>query len=310
MAEFEAYLRCGILAHGFLRARCQDCGDSRLVAFSCKRRGFCGSCIGRRMCDTAAHLVDNVLPRVPVRQWVLTVPHGLRYAMAHDPALAGAVLRTFMGAVSWTLRRRARKLGHRGVLKTGAVTVIQRFDSALALNVHFHSLVLDGVYASIGEPRGRPLFHPVPALTDEDVAEAEVAARVFRRVSRIFDELADAAAADRDPLLARMSAASLRRMVATGPRRGRPVRRLGHDRPPQARILGKRCADVEGFNVHANVCIAANDRAGLEGLCRYVARPPLSADRLAELPDGTLWKSRKLTEGNVIGQFDAGRYAA
>ncbi len=110
VAEFEAYLRCGILAHGFLRARCQECGDSRLVAFSCKRRGFCGSCICRRMCDTAAHLVDNVLPRAPIRQWVLTVPHGLRYAMAHDPALAGAVLRAFMGAVSWTLRRRARKL--------------------------------------------------------------------------------------------------------------------------------------------------------------------------------------------------------
>ncbi len=126
----------------------------------------------------------------------------------------------------------------------------------------------------------------MPAPSDGDVAE--VAARVFRRVSRIFDELADDVAAAREPLLARMSAASLRRMVATGPRRGRPIRRLGHDRLPQARILGKRCAEVEGFNVHANVCIAANDRAGLEGLCRYVARPPLSADRLAELPDGTL----------------------
>jgi hypothetical protein len=54
--EFAAYLRCGILAHGFVRARCSDCEDSRLVAFSCKRRGFCPSCIGRRMNETAAHL--------------------------------------------------------------------------------------------------------------------------------------------------------------------------------------------------------------------------------------------------------------
>ncbi len=236
------------------------------------------------MCDTAAHLVDNVLPQVPVRQWVLTVPHGLRYAMAHNPALAGVVLRVFMGAVSWAQRRRARKQGLRGVLKTGAVTVIQRFDSALALNVHFHSLVLDGVYAM--DSRGRPVFHPVAAPTDGDVAE--VAARVFRRVSRMFDPDADDVAGDSDPLLAKMSAASLRRLVATGPRRGRPVRRLGHDVRPQARILGKRCADVEGFNVHANVRIAANDRVGLEGLCRYIARPPLSVDRLTELPDGNL----------------------
>ena len=74
------------------------------------------------------------------RQWVLTVPHGLRYAMAHDPALTGAVLRVFLAAVPWRMRKRARQQGLRGVLKTGAVTVIQRFDSASALNVHFHSL--------------------------------------------------------------------------------------------------------------------------------------------------------------------------
>jgi len=66
--ELRAFLRCGILAHGFLRLHCDDCGHDRLVAFSCKRRGFCPSCGGRRMADTAAHLVDRVLPEVPVQQ--------------------------------------------------------------------------------------------------------------------------------------------------------------------------------------------------------------------------------------------------
>ena len=42
--EFDAFLKCGILAHGFLRLRCGDCGHDKLVAFSCKRRGFCPSC--------------------------------------------------------------------------------------------------------------------------------------------------------------------------------------------------------------------------------------------------------------------------
>ncbi len=37
--EFDAFLECGILAHGFLRLRCADCGHDKLVAFSCKRRG-------------------------------------------------------------------------------------------------------------------------------------------------------------------------------------------------------------------------------------------------------------------------------
>ncbi|MGH8503998.1 MAG: transposase zinc-binding domain-containing protein [Gammaproteobacteria bacterium] len=66
--EFDAFLECGILAHGFLRLRCADCAHEKLVAFSCKRRGFCPSCGARRMVETAAHLVDHVIPRVPVRQ--------------------------------------------------------------------------------------------------------------------------------------------------------------------------------------------------------------------------------------------------
>ncbi|MBW2727016.1 MAG: transposase zinc-binding domain-containing protein [Deltaproteobacteria bacterium] len=72
--ELRAYLECGVLAHGFLRVHCDGCGHDRLVAFSCKGRGFCPSCGGRRMADTAACLVDRVLPEVPVRQWVLTLP--------------------------------------------------------------------------------------------------------------------------------------------------------------------------------------------------------------------------------------------
>ena len=63
--EFDAFLECGILAHGFLRLRC---GHDKLVAFSCKRRGFCPSCGAKRMAQTAAHLMDHVIPHVPVRQ--------------------------------------------------------------------------------------------------------------------------------------------------------------------------------------------------------------------------------------------------
>ena len=56
VGEFERYLACGILAHGFARVRCAACGDELLVALSCKGRGFCPSCTTRRMHDTAAHL--------------------------------------------------------------------------------------------------------------------------------------------------------------------------------------------------------------------------------------------------------------
>ena len=70
--EFADYLKCGRLEHGFLRVRCTDCHAERLVAFSCKRRGFCPSCGARRIAEGAALLIDEVLPRQPMRQWVLS----------------------------------------------------------------------------------------------------------------------------------------------------------------------------------------------------------------------------------------------
>ena len=73
LQEFDAYLKCGIHAFGFLRLKCQGCQDELIVAFSCKKRGFCPSCAGKRMTETAAHLVDNVLPYVPYRQFVAEI---------------------------------------------------------------------------------------------------------------------------------------------------------------------------------------------------------------------------------------------
>ncbi|TDJ72856.1 MAG: hypothetical protein E2O39_05975, partial [Planctomycetota bacterium] len=112
--ELRGYLRCGLLCHGFARVSCRSCGRDILIAFSCKGRGFCPSCgvspgpaqrerndpVGRsagdprRMAETAAKLVDRVLPEVPVRQWVLSMPWRLRYLLASDPALCSAVRRS------------------------------------------------------------------------------------------------------------------------------------------------------------------------------------------------------------------------
>jgi Transposase zinc-binding domain len=64
--EFKAFLERGILAHGFMRLRCGERVHDKLLAFSRKRRGFCPSCGARRMSQTAAHLVDHVIPHAPV----------------------------------------------------------------------------------------------------------------------------------------------------------------------------------------------------------------------------------------------------
>jgi hypothetical protein len=86
-------------AGGFARLYCATCKHSQLVAFSCKGRGFCPSCLGRRMCATAANLVERVLPDVDLRQWVLTFPFAWRRRLAQDGALLGTLTRLFVATV-------------------------------------------------------------------------------------------------------------------------------------------------------------------------------------------------------------------
>ena len=296
--EFHAYFECGVLAHGRLRLHCDECGCDRLVPFSCRGR-FCPSCAGRRMADTAAHLVDRVLPEVPVRQWVLSPPFPLRFRLAYDAALTSEILNLFLRALFASLRRRAREQCGVRRGQCGAVSFVQRFGSAAAnLNPHFHTLALDGVYQVSKD--GPTRFHPLPPPDDEEVAR--VVAATARRLAKLLEKRglgpdADPMEADplvRDePLLARLAAASLQGRVATGPRAGQRLLRLGDRVEPEdlesleAKPL-PRCASAAGLSLHADVAVPAHDRKRLERLCAYAARPPLSAERLTKLEDGRL----------------------
>jgi hypothetical protein len=104
-ATYRQYLKCGILAHGFARVYCANCGHDFLVAFSCKGRDICPSCATRRMVETAAHMVDNVLPRVPYRQWVLSMPKRVRWHLREKPEVISGLLGVFLRAVETTIRQ-------------------------------------------------------------------------------------------------------------------------------------------------------------------------------------------------------------
>ena len=280
--EMRAYLECGILAYGFVRARCEDCGASRAVAFSCKKRGFCPSCSGRRMADTAARLVDEVLPRVPVRQWVLSFPYEIRYRLAYDGEWVSKVLAVFLRVVGGWYRRQAQAMGH-GNARWGSVTFVQRFGSSLNLNPHVHVLMLDGVYVD-GEEA--PVFVAAPPLSDSDVQQIvqTSARRIIRLCTRhgLLDDTAADRLADEEPVLAALTAASVRGTVATGERAGQRLRRALQDPAPGVRTA-PLCFASRGFSLHAATRIAGPDRGGLERLCRYVARPALASGRLRTL---------------------------
>ena len=95
------------------------------------------------MAESTAHLVDQVIPRVPVRLWVLSFPIPLRILFAAPPELLTPVLRIVHRVIAGYLLKQAGL--KRATADTGAVTLVQRFGSAANLNPHLHCLVLDGV---------------------------------------------------------------------------------------------------------------------------------------------------------------------
>jgi hypothetical protein len=234
--EFRAYLTCGIPAHGFARARCPNCAEERLIPFSCKARGVCPSCTTRRMVEVAAHLVDHVLPVVPARQVVLSVPKRLRPFLLHWPDIASGVLRVLIRALRGTLVTASP--GAPRCAQIGAVSFFHRFGGSLNPHPHFHLLVLDGVFTE--ETSGSVRFHEASALTDADI---EALTRTLqRRILRYFH---------RHDILERHVTDDMRTWQGTG-----------------------------GFSVDASVRVEGTDRAGLERLVRYLARPPFALERL------------------------------
>ena len=181
-AALRNYLRCGILAHGFARVYCGHCRNDFLVAFSCKGRDLCPSCATRRMVEVSGHLVDQVLPRVQHRQWVLSMPKRVRWHLRHKPEVISGLLTVFLRAVETTLRQRSP--GAPAGARFGAVAFVHRFGSYLNSHVHFHVLVSDGVF-SAGE-EGEAVFHPALDLEpgDFEAVQAKMRQRGLRWLHR------------------------------------------------------------------------------------------------------------------------------
>ncbi len=152
--------------------------------------------------ETVAHLVDHVIPRVPVRQWVLSFPIPLRLLFATHLQLLAPLLRIVHRVIATFLIQQAGL--QRTEAHTGAVTLIQRFGSAANLNIHLHCLVLDGVYRATA---GVPVFHAVRAPTAEELQTllARIIKRLMKFLTRkgfLIEEQGMSYLADSDPDLA------------------------------------------------------------------------------------------------------------
>jgi len=206
------------------------------------------------MAQTAAHLVDHVIPPVPVRQWVISVPKRLRGMLADRPRAVAAVTKMFLDEIERLLCAAAGGTSDAATPasarpRLGGISFLHRFGSALNHHVHLHACVTDGVFVPAADQAGcdaPPTFLPARPITPADLAA--LTERVRRRVIRWFrmQGLLDAtAAAD---------------MLAW---------------------------ENSGFSVDASVRITLIDRdvpsyfRSLEHLLRYCARPPFALERLS-----------------------------
>ena len=234
------------------------------------------------MAESAALLVDEVLPEQPMRQWVLSFPFPLRFLFASQPAIMTGVLGIVYRAIATHLIHKAgytKQTAH-----TGAVALIQCFGSALNLNIHFHMLFLDGVYVT-GTKGANAHFHRVDEPSSAELTQ--VVHKIAHRVSRYLERQGwlerDAEndylaleTADDDPLSV-LRGHSISYRIALGPQAGRKVFTL-QTLPPvdidesHSGTVGQ----VAGFNLHAGVAARADQRRKLERLCRYITRPAVS----------------------------------
>jgi hypothetical protein len=302
--EFYAYLQCGILAYGFVRLGCDTCSPQMLLAFSCKKRGFCSSCASRRMAQQAAHLVEQVIPWVPTCQWVVSLPIPLRYWMAPSRELtakAHTIIRRTIG--QYYVTPVVKQGATRATVQPGSVTFLQRFGSSINLNLHLHVIFLEGVYEDRSAQGLKPQFRPQEPPPDAEIAAVlhTISQRVIRYLRQRGYLEVDSEdvvptgyepASNDDSELARAMATSVQQRIAFGERAGQRVRRIGSGfgyEGESPTLTGTRCASVNGFSLHANTQVPAHRRDQLERLLRYTARGAVSLERLAINADGDLW---------------------
>ena len=264
-AELEGFAGCGDFERGLVRTACRKCGDELLVPFACKGRGCCPSCMGRRMAEGAALLVDHVLPAVGYRQWVLSFEGRMALRLGYDESLlakvAEGLARAVMHDMRWSVKRR-HGLGSVEPLHAGVCTVVQRFRSDLGLYVHLHCLVTDGAFE---EADADVRFLPAATPTPERMTT--LLAQVHRTVAAVAgDDL------DMDPGLAacvQLGLAGPHLVSPPGPAARSPLR-----------------VSAFGMQLHAATTVDGRDRKQLERLCRYMLRPPFAHDAVKALPDG------------------------
>ena len=161
---------------------------------------------------------------------------------------------------------------------TGAVTLIQRFGSALNLNLHFHALFIDGAYQQ--KNNGKLRFHRVNAPTTSELNT--LVATISQRIARYLERRGLVARDDEssyltmdwqdDDAMNQLQGHSITYRIAVGPQQGRKVFTLQTIPSWEDDDFGPhQVGKIAGFSLHAGVAIKTCERKKLKRVCRYIA---------------------------------------
>jgi hypothetical protein len=236
-------------------------------------------CLGRKMSATAAHLIEDVLPPVDLRQWVLTVPFVWRKRLGYDGRLMSALTRIFVKTVLGFYRERG---GGPPRGQRGAVVAVQRTSSDLKLNPHVHAVFLDGAYRDKGDELD---FRAVGHLSTRDVAAVleRTRDRMVKYLRRRGLLEGDDSEEEGDGLAVLAASA----VAGTTPPAGPEWRRGALPFERRSMVFERPlCVALDGFTLHAATRAGGHDEAGREALLKYILRPAVAQERVTRGPDG------------------------
>lgn len=134
-----------------------------------------------RFSGSCSRALDELLPRVAYRQWVLVLPKRIRWFVRRDARLSGEVAR-ILGEVL-TARLASRAHAPQGAAPA-QFHALQRFGATVNLHIHDHAVVSDGAFAL---EEGRLRFYPAPEPSTEELAE--LIERLRRRILKRMKDL-------------------------------------------------------------------------------------------------------------------------
>ncbi len=160
IAAASAFDSCGDWENGIARIRCPDCSYDYFRPFSCKSFFLCPSCGQKRTLILGEYLSDDLLLRLPHRQFVWTVPKCLRVYLKHDRTLFSELGKLIFALISEYYSQAAGRS-----LSTGVVLSHQTFGEFATFHPHWHTIILEGGFDQFDR------FYFIPIGTSEKLLE-------------------------------------------------------------------------------------------------------------------------------------------